>query len=107
VSPPNQASIAKPPTPALPKLVTPADNKTPREYVQFAEAAILGADVDNAIAFIDKARMRLLDQRAASSDSDPTMYKTIKELSTAKQLLSAEDYTGSLRLLNAALRSLK
>jgi hypothetical protein len=98
--------MAKPHPPAPPKQASPVDDKTPREYVQLAETAILGADVDNAIALIDKARMRLLEQRAASTDSNPTMYKTIRELSTAKQLLSAEDYTGSLRFLDTALRSL-
>jgi len=107
VSPPNQTSMPKPPTPTPPKLVPPVDNKTPREYVQLAETAVLGADVDNAIALIDKARMRLLDQSAASNGSDPAMYKTIRELSTAKRLLSTEDYTGSLRSLDTALESLK
>jgi hypothetical protein len=106
VSPPNQTNMAKPPTPAPPKSVPPVDNKTPREYIQLAETAILGADVDNAIALIDKARMRLLDQAAASNDSEQAMYKTIRDLSTAKRLLSAEDYTGSLRSLDTALRSL-
>jgi hypothetical protein len=106
VLPPNQTSMAKPPTPAPSKSVPPVDNKTPREYVQLAETAILGADVDNAIALIDKARMRLLDQAAASNDSEQAMYKTIRELSTAKRLLSAEDYAGSLRSLDTVLRSL-
>jgi hypothetical protein len=107
VSPPNQTNTAQQPSPpAPPKPVPPVDNKTPREYVQLAETAILGADVDNAIALIDKARMRLLDQSAASNDSDTVMYKTIRELSTAKRLLSTKDYTGSLRSLDTALGSL-
>ena len=84
----------------------PVDDKTPREYVQLAETANLGADVNNAISLIDKARMRLLDRSAASNGSDPAIYKTIDELSTAKRLLSTEDYTGSLRVLDTALGSL-
>ena len=97
----------EPPAPAPPKQVPPVDNKTPREYVQLAETAIRGADVDNAIALIDKARMRLLDQSAASNGFEPAIYKIIRELSTAKRLLSTEDYTGSLRSLDTALESLK
>jgi hypothetical protein len=91
---------------AQPKPSPPVDHETPHDYVRLAEAAILGGDVDNAIVLIDKARTGLLDQSAATNKSGRVSYQVIKELSTAKQLLSAKDYTGSLRSLDTALASI-
>jgi hypothetical protein len=89
-----------------PKPSPPVDHETPYDYMRLAEAAVLGGDVDNAIVLIDKARTGLLDRSAATNKFDPALYEMIKYLTTAKQLLLAKDYTGSLHLLDTALASI-
>jgi hypothetical protein len=89
-----------------PKPPPPVDHETPHDYVRLAEVAILGGDVDNATVLIEKARTGLLDRSAATNKSDPVSSQIIKELSTAKQLLSAKDYAGSLHSLDTALASI-
>jgi hypothetical protein len=98
-----------PPTPApAASGLTDNDERTPAEYIQLAQTAIATGRLGAAVEFIDKGQTRLLDRSVALNRTfDPITDDAIKQLSAAKQALQTKNRELAVKLLDAALATMR